>query len=670
MKEVRSNVMKPKIIPQFVRLVVIFAVMMALLLIAPVMAADSYPLQTTDPEVADALNYLRNEQALDTDGSIGSFADAAWIAMAIAAADEDPHDWQVSGNSIVDYLAAHAGDASSSTDYSRMILAIVASDEDPTNFGGRDFVSLLEGTYDDTTRQIGDEASLNDDAFGVMALIAAGQSQSSPIVADSVSFLLTSQSGDGGWGWTVGGASDVDMSSAVVMALIAAGESAGSAPITDALAYIESTQQDNGGFESWGSTNAETDSWAISAIVSSGEDPNGAEWGSTAGHTPVDDLLTYQQPGGEFYFQDGVPGAWPPQTTAKAIIALLGKSYPVVALEPTGEEGVTVDVRIEGQTSTIWSGSVIVTESSLTATNSGITYDFEDPTALGALDEASRAGGFTYETTDEWGSLFITSINGEVGSATSAWLYRVDYVSAWVGAGDFLLNETTPPDPPHHEILFYYISDNNWGALPLRIEVDNIEPEVSETFTGTVSEYSDDTGEWSPCEGATVHANSNYATGALGTVDITVDRDATLEVYAEKEGFIRSNRITVTVGTGSEATSEVALTASIIPAIAITVEPSSLDFGELGPRDTSDPQLITITNTGAWDLQVTGDVLGEAGNLYFGGLELNGEMWDLFSEMINRGNHTECSATLTVPESYLGVGEQGGTIIFWAAEAP
>jgi hypothetical protein len=662
-------VKRQKTIAHIVTSIIALAATSASLLIAPVMAADSYPLPATDPEVASALDYLSGEQG--SDGSIGSFVDSAWVAMAIAAADEDPHDWQVGGNSIVDYLAASAGSASSSTDYSRMILAIVASGEDPTAFGGRDFVSLLEGTYDDANQQIGDETALNDDAFGIMALVAAGQSQSSQIVTDSVGFLLANQNGDGGWGWTVGTDSDVDMTSAIIMALISAGESAGSAAITDALAYIESTQQDNGGFESWGSTNAETDSWAISAIVACGEDPNGAAWSSTAGNTPVDDLLTYQQAGGEFYFQDGSPGAWPSQTTAKAIIALLGESYPVVALEPTGEEGVSVDVRIEGQSSTIWSGSVTVTESTVTATNSGIPYYFEDQTALGALDEAAQAGGFDYETTDEYGSsLFITSIDGEAGSATSAWLYRVDYVSALVGAGDFILGETTPPTPPHREILFYYITDNNWGALPLRIEVDNAEPAVGEQFTVTVSEFSDDTGDWSPCEGATVHADANYTTGALGTVDITVDMDATLEIYAEKESFIRSNRVTVTVGTGSGAASEVGLTATIIPAIAITVEPGSLDFGELGPRDTSDPQLITITNVGAWDIEVTCEANGAAGDLYFEGLELNGDLWNLFREIINRGNDTECSATLTVPESYTGVGEQSGTVIFWAAEAP
>jgi hypothetical protein len=661
-------VMKRRTVAHIAGSIVALAAIVASALIVPVRAADSYPLQATDPEVVVALDYLSGEQ--DTDGSIGSFVDSAWVAMAIAAAGEDPHDWQVGGVSIVDYLSDEAGSASYSTDYARMILAIVASGEDPTDFGGGDFVSLLGATYDDATQQIGDEDALNDDAFGILALIAAGWSQSSQIVTDSVDFLIDNQNGDGGWGWTVGTDSDVDMSSAIAMALIAAGESTGSAPITNALAYIKSTQQANGGFLSWGSTNSETDAWAIGAIWAAGEDPDGVGWSSTADNTPVDDLLDYQQLGGDFYFLDDDSGAWPSQTTAKAIIALLGKPYPVVALEPTGEEGVTVDVRIEGQSSTVWSGSVTVTESSITATNSGETYYFEEPTALGALDEAAQAGGFTYETTDEWGSPFITSIAGEEGSTTSAWLYRVDHFSALVGAGDFVLGETTPPDPPHREVLFYYISDNNWGALPLRVEVDNVEPAVGEQFTVTVTQYSDDTGEWSPCEGATVRADANYTTGALGTVGITVDRDATLEVYAEKESFIRSNRVAVTVGTGSGAVTEVGLTATIVPAIAITVEPNSLDFGELGPRDTSDPQVITITNVGAWDVEVTCEVAGEAGDLYFEGLELDGDLWDVFLEIINRGGDAECSATLAVPESYTGVGEQSGTVIFWAAEAP
>jgi len=633
------------------------------MLTKPVFAVPSYPFLPTDTEVADALAYLSGEQ--DTDGSIGSFVDSAWVATAIAASGEDPHDWQVSGNSIVDYLAANAGDASSSTDYSRMVLAIVASGEDPSAFGGRDFVSLLEGTYDDVSGQIGEETYLNDDAFGIMALISAGWDPGVSIISDSVDFILTNQNVDGGWGFSVGGDSDVDMTAACIMALIAADQPESSTPITDALEYIESTQADNGGFESWGSTNAETDCFGISAIMAVGEDPNGAGWTSGGSNTPVDDLITYQQPSGAFYFQDGLPGAWPEQTTAKAIIALLGEWYPVVALEP---QGVTIDVRIEGQSTTIWNGTVTVDESDITATNSQISYHLEDPTALGALDEAAQAGGFDYETTDEWSSLFITSINGEAGSATSAWLYRVDFASALVGAADFVLDETTPPDPPHNEILFYYVFDGNWGAQPLKIEVDNVEPAVGEQFTVTVSEYSDDTSSWSPSEGATVYADHSYTTGADGMVDIAIDTDLTLEVYAEKDSYIRSNRVTITVGTGSSSMSQVGLSADIMPAISLNVDPASIDFGTLGPRDISDPEAITLTNTGAWQILVTCTVSDEAGGLYEQGIMLDDELWSDFSDTIARGGSSECSCTLFVPEYYSGLGEQTGTIIFWAAD--
>ena len=79
-----------------------------------------------------------------------------------------------------------------------------------------------------------------------------------------------------------------------------------------------------------------------------------------------------------------------------------------------------------------------------------------------------------------------------------------------------------------------------------------------------------------------------------------------------------------------------------------------MDFGELGPRDTSDPQTVTITNVGAWDVEVTCEVSGVEGDLYFEGLVLDGALWDLFSEIVNRGADAECTVTLTVPEGYSG----------------
>lgn len=659
--EVIARIMKRRFTTVVLSLFVACALLLVPLLGAPVLGATSYPFQTSDSEVADALDYLRGEQ--DSDGSISDFSTSAWVVMAIAAAEEDPNDWKVGSNpSIVDYLAANASDADSATDYARMLLAIAAADEDPTDFGGQDFVSLLESTYDGT--QIGDDSLLNDDFWGIMGLIAAGQSPSSEVITNSVTFILSNQNADGGWSWGVGQDSDVDDTASAIMALIAAGESTGSTAITDALAYIKSTQMDSGGFESWGSTNSATDSWGIDSIVAAGEDPTSAGWTSGTGNTPVDDLLTFQNPDGSFNWQLGTPSN-KALMTAYAIPALLGEPYPVAVLEPTPEEGVSVVVRIEGQNSTIWSGTVTVTESTI-IDDEGDEHYLPEPTALGALDEASQAGDFPYVVQDTAYGLYLYSVDGEEPQGMSGWMYRVDYYSPWVGAADFILDETTPPDPPHQEILFYY---GEWGEPPLRIEVDETEVDVGEQFTATVAYYDDDTEAWSPLEEATVHADQNYTTEADGTVDITVDSDMTLNIYAEKDGFIRSNRVTVMVGTGTGASSEVGLVAEIIPAISFTVSPSSINFGQLGPRDTSDPHTITLTNTGVWNLLITCTVTDEAENLYVEGLKLDEKLWSLFGSEIERGDYAECLCTLTVPENYTGVGGQSGMIIFWAEEA-
>jgi len=104
---------------------------------------------------------------------------------------------------------------------------------------------------------------------------------------------------------------------------------------------------------------------------------------------------------------------------------------------------------------------------------------------------------------------------------------------------------------------------------------------------------------------------------------------------------------------------EVALEAYIIPAIEFTVDPGSIDF------DTGGLRTVTITNTGAWDLSVTGSVTG----LYADGLKLDGEPWSSFNATIKRDGHQEIDVSLTVSENYAKVGKQSGTIVFWAAEA-
>ncbi|MCK4722967.1 MAG: hypothetical protein KAT75_06670, partial [Dehalococcoidia bacterium] len=379
----------------------------------------------------------------------------------------------------------------------------------------------------------------------------------------------------------------------------------------------------------------------------------------------VDDLLSFQNQDGSFNWTQATPSNID-LMTSYAITALLGVPYPVAVLQ--AQQGVAVDVRIEGQNGTVWSGTVTVNDSTITDDQGGQHY-LEQPTALGALDEASQLGGFPYVVQDTAYGLYVYSINGEEPAGMAGWMYRMDYVSPMVGAGDFILDQTTPPDPPHQEVLFTY---SEWGQAPLKVEVDNANLGVGDTFTVTVTEYDDDTGTWSPTDNATVHADQDYTTGQDGTTAITINSDMTVEVYAEKDGYIRSNRVTVVVGEGSAqpgVDEDLSMRVDIIPAISFSISPGSINFGDLGPRDTSDPVTVTLTNEGAWNLLITTTVTDTAQDLYVEGLELDDVKWDVFSTTVARDGTTNCIATLTVPEDYTLTGRQDGTLIFWAADA-
>ena len=73
--------MKRRPIITLVSTLLVSALLVMSLLTGVVLA---YPYQTTDTEVADALTYLRGQQAAD--GSIDGFGPSAWVVMALAAA--------------------------------------------------------------------------------------------------------------------------------------------------------------------------------------------------------------------------------------------------------------------------------------------------------------------------------------------------------------------------------------------------------------------------------------------------------------------------------------------------------------------------------------------------------------------------------------------------------
>jgi hypothetical protein len=298
-------------------LLIILVIACSILQVTPVSTAPS------DPEVQAAITYLRNNQ--NPDGSINDYGTTCWAAMAIKAANLDPKTFDHGGDSVTEYLVNNAGsiDKNSVSELSRFILAMSASGLDSSDIDGYDYVSKLQSRLN--SGQYGAPSWLFDDFWPVIALCSVRTPATDPSIADPVNFIVANQNLDGGWGWAVGAASDVDDTAAAIIALRASGMSHTGTVIQSALNYFRGQQMPDGGFPSWGASNSDSDSWGISALISSGEDP--ATWLS-GGNSLIDHLKSLQNPDGSFNWQPGNPGFSPYLSTSYAVVALSGRSYP------------------------------------------------------------------------------------------------------------------------------------------------------------------------------------------------------------------------------------------------------------------------------------------------------------------------------------------------------
>jgi hypothetical protein len=486
--------------------------------------SDHFPLHVTDEVIVNALDFLRVQQSED-DG-IGGFIVSSWAAMAIAASGERPEEW---GN-LIEYLqeTIHQLDEDKATDWERMTLAIVCCDRNPREFGGMDFVEQIENFFDG--EQIGNEANIYDDVFGTLALVASGGKQDSFLIQTVCMHIKEKQREDGGWG-------DVDSTSAAIMALISAGEPASSASIRQSLAFLKTAQDESGGFQSWGTVNAASTAWAVSALVAAHEDPTSQAWKQNE-KTPVDFLIDLQEPDGSFKWtvEQRRNPEW---MTSYVLSALLGKPYPVItcAVSSSEEEEWTGSVRIEGSDTTIWTGEVTVGSSVIYAYNvsSGATEEFviPYPSILGTLDSASQIGGFSYVVHyyPDWDAFYVQAIEND----EDWWHYWADYSLPMVGAGQYHLSEDD------HEILWGYLED--WYAQALRIFVDKESVHPSMPVTVTVTNET-----LSPVEEAVVTIDGiNYVTDEQGEVSIYVTTEGSYDIGAEKEGYVRSELLTLVV---------------------------------------------------------------------------------------------------------------------------
>ncbi|MHC1624514.1 MAG: prenyltransferase/squalene oxidase repeat-containing protein [Methermicoccaceae archaeon] len=479
----------------------------------------AYPLDKSNPDVANAIDYLKGEQ--DDDGSIGGYRNSEWVAMALVGLGEDPSKWNTttSTTTLKDYILNNTDklddEGQETLAIERHILTLVAIGEDPTNSSGVNWVQRLGDEY--RQGQIGDATLVNDDYWGVLALVSAGVDPSdSEIIQHSIDFIKNNQNSDGGWGIVLGGPSDTDDTAAAIMALISAGESQSSDEIKDGLDFIRDSQDDNGGFLSdpsfGGSASTEATSWVIGALLAVGEDPTSVEW-TKSGNNPIDFLLTMTDNDGAFLHLAGVR-ATPEYSTAIALIALAGKYYPLVTSSSNIEEP---EFTVEEPETTCWADKATarVGES---ITVSVFYLDPEDRRYKPLPGAEVKLG------TDE---VYITNSKGEVTIVlTKAGTYEIVASKTYYQTSDKFELTVLPPETQQEielqDTLNALSEEDEQGSEPTLIEVSQHELEREAGNTHNNSEGGIHPENGNENEGGTEPANSvnptNPAPGALLTL--------------------------------------------------------------------------------------------------------------------------------------------------------
>lgn len=280
-------------------------------------------LADTSTESANkAAGYLLNQK--DSSGSIGGVGYSGWAIQGLTAAGQ-------SSSQTLSYIEANLGDvtALSATDLERTILAILAGGHDPHNVNGTDLVALLKTKANNN--QIGDTSLTNDDIFGILALLASGESVTDPIVTNAIQFLVNSQRSDGSFSWSTSGDGDSNDTAGAVQALRLAQKKGytGQTGLTKAQSYLASVQHDDGGFsyQAGFDSDGTSTAWVVMAINALNESPEA--WVKN-NNQPISYLQSLQTQEGGVQWQAG-SGA-DIYTTAFAAIAFAGKALPVAIL--------------------------------------------------------------------------------------------------------------------------------------------------------------------------------------------------------------------------------------------------------------------------------------------------------------------------------------------------
>jgi energy-coupling factor transport system substrate-specific component len=277
-----------------------------------------------------AVTYLARAQ--NSDGGFGADRGrssdplyTSWAVIGLAAAGRDPRHVRRSGRSGVDYLVRNIGRFRGIGDVERAILALRAGKRSVRNVGGRDLVTELVRKR----RRNGSFAGLvNQTAFAILALRAAGRGAHDRTVRAAAGWLAGQRNSDGGFNFAGrGGASGIDDTAAAVQGLVAAGKR-GTRTVSRAASFLAARQNADGGMplSPGGGSNAQSTAWAVQALVAAGRNPDRVR--RRGSRSPLAYIRSLQTASGAVRYSRTSMQS-PVWVTAQALTGLARRPFPI-----------------------------------------------------------------------------------------------------------------------------------------------------------------------------------------------------------------------------------------------------------------------------------------------------------------------------------------------------
>lgn len=336
--------------------------------------ASAAPPAAIDAAVQRGADYLAAQQAPDGrflgfggDWALGSLVAAGRDADAIRPSADGPSAlaayrtlWTSGPEGEEDWTTPSGPDpytpppALLASDYSRALLLSHAVGLEPTRLSAdQNLVAQLAGIYFgrqpagetvDLGRIEGNFGDPTPMSGAIGNLFALSRTAMPQVVLDAAAEVVRSnQLDDGSWSWdrisdlsqrSESWRGDIDMTSQAIGALCDAGVRPTDPAIVRGLDYLHATQIANGGIaSSWAPAgNINSTAAVVMTLNACGIDPQGADWTTGDGNTPIDFLIAHQLPSGAdaggFPLNLGDPDA-DLYASQEAVRALTGSGYVV-----------------------------------------------------------------------------------------------------------------------------------------------------------------------------------------------------------------------------------------------------------------------------------------------------------------------------------------------------